>query len=81
MTITLDLPPDLEAKLREGAARQDAETVRRLLAEAVAPTVEALLRNTSHGVVRRTDGMTDAEFEALADELVNRTPDLPNEFC
>jgi hypothetical protein len=29
------------------------------------------------GTVRRADGLTDAEFEALTDELVYRTPDLP----
>ena len=77
MIITLELPPDMEAKLREGAARQDEETVRRLLTEAVAPTVEALLRDPSHGIARRADGLTDAEFESLADELVNMTPALP----
>ena len=70
MTITLELPADVEARLREGAARRDAEAVRRILAEAVAPTVEALLREPA-------DRMTEVEFEALADELADGAPALP----
>ena len=82
MIITLELPPDVEAKLREGAANQDADAVRRLLAEAVAPivdaTVDALLQDPAHGVMRRADGLTDREFEALADELATMPPALPS---
>jgi hypothetical protein len=81
MVITLELSLEAEAKLRESAARQDVETVRRLLTEAVGPSldaaVEALLSDPSHGLARRADGLTDAEFEALADELVTMTPALP----
>lgn len=64
MKVTLELPPDVEAQLRESAARYDADTVRRLLVEALAPTVEALLREL-------LDTLTDAEFEAVADQLAN----------
>jgi hypothetical protein len=81
MNITLELPPDLEAKLRERAAQRDAETVRRLLMEAIAPaitaTVEAFLGRSSLDTIRRPDGLTDAEFEALADELADLPPILP----
>lgn len=73
MTITLELPPNVEAQLRENAARRDAEAMRRILAEAVAPTVEALLREPAND----KDNRTDAEFEALADELAGMTPALP----
>jgi antitoxin ParD1/3/4 len=62
MTITVELPTHIEAQLRENAARQDAATVRRLLAEAVEPVVETLLRADSH----RLD---ENEFETLADQL------------
>jgi hypothetical protein len=41
--ITLELLPAVEAQLRESAARRDVDTVRRLLVEALTPTVEALL--------------------------------------
>ena len=81
MIITLELPPDVEAKLRECAAKQDAEAVRRMLTEAVAPvvdaTVDALMQDPAHGAVRRADGLTDMELEARADEPVDMIPGLP----
>ena len=64
MKITLELPPEIEAQLREGLTRHDADTVRRLLVEAVAPVVESLLRDTP-------SELTDAEFERVADQLVD----------
>jgi len=64
MKITLELSPDVEAQLRESVARCDADAVRRLLVEAFTPTVEALLRETP-------GELTDAEFEAVADQLAN----------
>ena len=64
MKITLELPPDVEARLRESAARYDADTVRRLLVEAFTPTVEALLRELP-------DALTDTAFEAVADQLAD----------
>jgi antitoxin ParD1/3/4 len=62
MKITLELPPNVEAQLRESAARYDADAMRRLLVEAFTPTVEALLRELP-------DTLTDTEFEAVADQL------------
>jgi len=44
MTITLKLSSEQEQRLRAGAARQDAETVREILRQAVDSTVEELLR-------------------------------------
>jgi hypothetical protein len=64
MKITLELPPDVEAQLRESAIRRDTEGVRRLLVDAFTPTVEALLREPP-------DELTDAQFEALADQLAD----------
>lgn len=64
MTITLQLPPDLEAQLRESAAQQDAAAVRRLLAEAAAPVAERLLREAGAEI-------SDEEFERLADRLAD----------
>jgi len=40
-------------------------------------TIIALLRDPSYEVVRHADGLTDVEFEALADELASMTPVLP----
>ncbi len=64
MTITLELPPHLEAQLREKAARQDALGVRRLLAEAAAPLAERLLQEAA-------SALSDGEFERLADQLAD----------
>jgi len=64
MRITLELPLDVEAQLRESVVRRDMDAVRRLLLEAVTPTVEALLGETS-------DELTNAEFESVADQLAN----------
>jgi antitoxin ParD1/3/4 len=64
MKVTLELSPDVEAQLRESAARNDADAVRRLLVDAFTPTVEALLRELPAM-------LTDAEFEAIADQLTD----------
>jgi antitoxin ParD1/3/4 len=75
MKITLELSPDVETRLRESATRYDADTMRRLLVEAFTPTVEALLRELP-------ETLTDAEFEAAADQLADeltacRRPNAP----
>lgn len=64
MTITLELPPEVQAALQTKIARRDAESVRQILANALAPTVEALLRQPTHQ-------MSDNEFEAVADMLAD----------
>jgi len=76
MTITLDLTPDMEARLRAIAARRDSETIRQLLAEALAPTVEALLRKPASRTA------SEPELEALLDQLADEfeacaAPDVP----
>ena len=64
MKITVELSPDIEVRLRESAAHGDADAVRRLLVEVLTPTVEALLQETPVE-------LTDAEFEAVADQLAD----------
>lgn len=83
MTITLQLPPGVEAELRARAARKDAAAVRDLLTQAITPAVDAAvadLLNASNDTpsVRHTNGLTDAEFEALADELAGLLPAAPS---
>ena len=41
MTITIEIPHDVEIQIREHAARGNAEAVRHLLIEALGPTLEA----------------------------------------
>ncbi len=64
MKITLELPPDIEAQLRERVTHRDVTAVRRLLAEALTPTIEALLREKS-------EELTDEEFETVSDQLAD----------
>jgi hypothetical protein len=59
MTITLKLTPELETEIRQLLKNHDKEKVRRLLATALAPTVESLL-------MPEPDVQ---EFDALADQL------------
>ncbi len=76
MQITLELSPDMEVRLRESVAHGDPEAVRRLLAQVLTPTVEALLQEMPAE-------LTETEFEAvagqLADELTaDRGPNAPS---
>lgn len=64
MKISLELPPDIKAQLRESALCNDAEVVRRLLIKAITPAVEALLREVP-------GELTAAEFEIVSDQLAD----------
>jgi hypothetical protein len=63
MTITLEVPPSLEARLREYLASGDPADVERSLAIAFASAVEAILWPYEH------PPLSDAEFEAILAEL------------
>ncbi|HEY0603438.1 MAG TPA: hypothetical protein VGD58_11025 [Herpetosiphonaceae bacterium] len=65
LTVTLDLPPDVEAELRKSIARQDTERIRQVLLDALAPTIETLLQEFEAPVA------DDTEWEALADQLID----------
>ena len=71
LQVTLTLSPELERKIRTGIKRQDHDLVRRLLADALTPTVEALMGET-------TSPLQNNEWEVtanlLADELQNFLP-------
>ena len=64
MTITVELPFEIEAQLHEGVAHRDIDTVRNLLVEVFTPTVEALMQETLTELI-------DIEFEAIADQLAD----------
>jgi antitoxin ParD1/3/4 len=66
LTVTIDLSPETEAELRKSIAHRDTERVRQVLAEALTPTVEALLQQPAALL------QNDEEWDALADELINR---------
>jgi hypothetical protein len=63
ITVTLDLSPEAEAKLRESIAQHDSERVRQVLSDALTPTVEALLQQAAG------PEPSDDEWEQLADYL------------
>jgi hypothetical protein len=72
MTITLQLPPEVEAELHARAARRDAVAVRDLLIQTVTLAVDAAVTNLLNASgdnrpTRYANGLTGAEFEALAD--------------
>jgi antitoxin ParD1/3/4 len=62
MRISVELSPELEAKLRTLIAHQDQDSIQQLLVEAFTPTVEALLMETVEEISRE-------DFETSADEL------------
>ncbi len=64
MTITLEVPPRLEGPLRDRMARDGDAEVQRLLEAAFACALQAML-------VETPPPLSDAEFEALADELAD----------
>lgn len=74
--ITLNLSPEVEAKCRERIASGDAIALQQLLAEAFAPTVEALLQPSPNPIEQQD------EFEAIANQLADELtdslgPDVP----
>jgi len=64
------LSPELEQKLRESIARQDAQSIRQLLADAFAPTVEALLEQKPSRL-RDQEWEDEDELEASIDGLLD----------
>jgi hypothetical protein len=65
MAITNELPDELEMKIREQAASGNVDAVRRLLIEALNPTVDALMRR--HAAAE----LSDEEFEMLIDQMTD----------
>ena len=74
MTITVYITPDIEKQVQENISLGDTDTVRRLLVEALEPTVDALMNNKSQ--------LSAEEFEMKLDQLVDEFmacvgPDVP----
>lgn len=68
--ITLELSPELKQKLRESIARRDAQSIQQLLAEAFAPTVEALLEQTPTQL-NNNNSEDELELEESIDRLLD----------
>ena len=50
MDVTLDLTPEMEARLRDGLTRNDIEAVRRVLHDAVDAAAESLLQQQTSSI-------------------------------
>jgi len=75
LNVTLILSPEAEEKLRESIAQKDAESARRVLAEAIAPTVENLLSDSEVVELERKSPaeLSYEEFESLVDQMLEET--------
>ena len=80
MTLTLDLPPEVESQLRQIIARRGAVAAKRLLADALNPIVEALLHQpvappSSKEIRAQLDRLiaeAGEDLPTLSDHAVNR---------
>ena len=75
LTITLELAPEIEAKLRNSLTRKDAATAQQVLAEAVAPTVIELLQKAeaAEPTTQNPADLSAEEFETLLEHLLAET--------
>ena len=73
MTITVQIPPDIETQIRENASLGNSETVRRLLLDALVPTVEALMKPNPQ--------LSVDELNALADEMADKFMEFVDPDC
>ena len=74
MTITVQIPPNIERQIRKSVSLGETDAIRHLLLEALEAAVETLMSNNPQ--------LSDDEFEALADQLVDEFmvsvgPDCP----
>ena len=63
MTITVQIPPDIERQIRKSVSLGEIDAVRHLLLEVLEVEVETLMSNNPQ--------LSDDEFEALADQLAD----------
>ena len=64
LSVTLTLTPEQQARLQEGLDRRDPHAVRRVLLDAVEPTVETLLHDV-------TGDLSVEEFMILLDQMAD----------
>ena len=76
MTITVEIPDDIERQIRENAARGDTDAVHQLLLEALTPTVEALITGK-----KTPSTLSNEEFERLANQLVDTFMEYVDPDC
>lgn len=76
LTVTLELTPGQEKKLRTGLARQDEESVRQLLLDVIEPMIVDLFAQTEQVATKDED-----EWNRLSTLLMDTVADrLPADF-
>ncbi len=74
MTITVYITPDIEKQVQENISLGDTDAVRRLLVEALEPTVDALMNNKPQLSVEELEIMLDRLAEKFMEYV---GPDVP----
>ena len=73
MTITVQISRDIETQIRENASLGNTETGRRLLLDALVPTVEAIIKPNPQ--------LSVDELNALADEMGDKFMEFVGPDC
>ncbi len=74
MTITFQIPPDIEKQLRENVSRGDTDAVRSLLVEALESTLQALMKEKPQLSIEEME----MRLDRLADKFMEFVgPDVP----
>ena len=63
MTLTIEIPSDIESQIFKNALRGDKKAVQKLLIDVITPTVESIIAQAE------TD-LSDAAFEKVSEQLV-----------
>ena len=76
MTITVEIPHDVEKQIQESIVRGDIKAARRLLQESVFPAVEAaIMDNTA------PETLSYEEFEAMGKKLIDMFQEYIDPDC
>ncbi len=75
MTLTIEIPADVERQIREHAARGRIDSIRRLLMDALGPMIDALVQGGA------PPEPSDDEFDRLADQLADEFAECVGPDC
>ena len=76
MTITVEIPHDVEKQIQESIGRGDIKTARRLLQESVFPSVEAAIMDN-----KTPKSVSNKKFEELLDKLADMAEEYIDSNC
>ena len=76
MTVTIEIPDDVEKQIQENVVRGDIEAAHHVLLEAVFPTVEAAIMDSTAPAT-----MSYEEFEAMGKKLVDMFEEYIDPDC